>query len=106
MDLLKKGLVLGLVAGITMFFCVSMVTVSASAQTLGGADVEEFLNDYIQWQMDEFNIPNVAVSVVVGGEVVVAKGYGYANLDKQIQWIHIRHFFASDLRQNCSPGLQ
>ncbi len=84
MDLLKKGLVLGLVAVSTIFFGVSIVTAAPSDQRLDGADVEEFLTDYINRQMEEFNIPNVAVSVVADGEVIVAKGYGYADLDKQI----------------------
>ncbi len=84
MDLLKKGLVWGLVAGITIFLGVSIVTAAPSAQILDGADVEEFLTDYIQRQMEEFTIPNVAVSVVAGGEMIVAKGYGYADLHKQV----------------------
>jgi len=84
MDLVKKGLAWGLAAGITIFFGVSIVTAAPSAQILDGADVEEFLTDYIQQQMEEFNIPNVAVSVVAGGEVIVAKGYGYADLDQQV----------------------
>ncbi len=84
MKLIKKGLLLSLVASITLFFSASIVTSAPSVQTLDGADVEEFLNDYIHRQMEEFNIPNVAFSVVVGGEMVMAKGYGYADLDKQI----------------------
>ena len=47
MELLKKGLVFILVAGITFLFGVSTVMAAPSARILDGADVEEFFNAYI-----------------------------------------------------------
>jgi CubicO group peptidase (beta-lactamase class C family) len=35
-------------------------------------------------QMDEYSIPNATVSVVSNGEVVLKKGYGFADLEKHI----------------------
>jgi CubicO group peptidase (beta-lactamase class C family) len=41
-------------------------------------DLDLIVND----AMDAFNVPGVAIGVVIDGKVVLSKGYGYRNLDK------------------------
>ncbi len=83
MELLRKAYIYGFCAACATFFFISN-TAFASTLKLDAADVEKFFDAAIQQQMAEFNIPNAAVTIVVGGEVVMAKGYGYAELDKEI----------------------
>lgn len=59
----------------------NMKFVSASAIKLDSTDVEEFLDAIIGAKMEEINIPNLTVSVVSRGEVIFAKGYGYADYE-------------------------
>lgn len=42
------------------------------------------LDSIVNHALDTFNIPGVAIGVVVDGEIVLSKGYGYRNLDKQL----------------------
>jgi CubicO group peptidase (beta-lactamase class C family) len=58
-----------------------------SAQGLGPADPAElgaFLDDLLAKQMAENHIAGAAVSVVKDGKLLYAKGYGYADVDKNI----------------------
>ncbi len=48
------------------------------------AEMEAFFNDYLANQMDIYHIPGVVISVVKDGKVFFSKGYGYADLKKQI----------------------
>ena len=48
------------------------------------AELETFLAELLQREMEEFHIAGAAVSVVKNGEVLLAKGYGYANVEKGI----------------------
>jgi CubicO group peptidase (beta-lactamase class C family) len=48
------------------------------------AELEAFLDDLLARQMDENHIPGAAVAVVRDGEVLLAKGYGYADLENRI----------------------
>jgi CubicO group peptidase (beta-lactamase class C family) len=56
---------------------------AARAGFMERADLEGFVDEYMQRQMAAFNIPNAAVSIVHNGEVLLAKGYGYADLEAQ-----------------------
>ncbi len=56
---------------------------SASSPSLDTADLEAFLDKIIEEQIDEFNIPNLKLSVVAAGEVILAKGYGYADIEQR-----------------------
>ncbi len=53
---------------------------AASASPLDADDLEAFLDGVIAEQMDAFDIPNLTVAVVAGGEVIFAGGYGYADI--------------------------
>jgi Beta-lactamase class C and other penicillin binding proteins len=46
-------------------------------------DMESFMDAVMEEQMQKHRIPNAAVSIVANGEVVLAKGYGYADIEKQ-----------------------
>ena len=59
----------------------------ASSQALGPTDpaeLEAFLDEVLATQMEENHIPGAAVAVVRDGEVLLAKGYGYADLEKGV----------------------
>jgi CubicO group peptidase (beta-lactamase class C family) len=43
-----------------------------------------FMDELIAEQLDHYQIPGAAVSVVNYGELFLAKGYGYANLDNEV----------------------
>lgn len=47
-------------------------------------EMETFLDGVIKEQMDGNHIPGVVISVVKDGEVFFTKGYGYADVEKQI----------------------
>ena len=46
-------------------------------------EVEAFLDGYLGHQLEDDDIPGATVSVVKDGEVLFAKGYGQANLEKK-----------------------
>ncbi|RPI78355.1 MAG: class A beta-lactamase-related serine hydrolase, partial [Chloroflexi bacterium] len=48
------------------------------------AELEAFLDDLFAKQMEEHNIAGAAISVVKDGKLFFTKGYGYADLEKDI----------------------
>lgn len=67
--------------------------VSAAAQTDEAApevpieslpELETFVDATIDAQMKAFDVPAITVSIVKDGEMIFAKGYGLANIEKQI----------------------
>jgi CubicO group peptidase (beta-lactamase class C family) len=48
------------------------------------AELETFLDGLMATELEESHIPGAAVAVVLDGEVLLAKGYGYADLEKGI----------------------
>lgn len=57
---------------------------AAETDAFEAADLEAYLDGIISAQMDENHIPGVILSVVKDGEIVLLKGYGFANLEAQI----------------------
>src|SRR5688572_17852300 len=60
---------------------------AASSEASGPTDpaeLEAFLDDLLGNEMEEYNIPGAAVSVVKDGKLFFAKGYGYADIEKGI----------------------
>lgn len=47
-------------------------------------ELEPWLDEFMAAQMEELHIPGVTFSLVQDGELVLAKGYGYANVEQQI----------------------
>ena len=60
------------------------VTAQGPAGPTDPAELEAFLDDLMAKDMEEHHIAGAAVSVVKGGELFFAKGYGYADLEKGI----------------------
>jgi CubicO group peptidase (beta-lactamase class C family) len=63
--------------------------VAPSAPVYGPSDraeCEAFLDAVIQPLMDDELAPGVGVILVKDGEVFLARGWGYANIEKQIPW--------------------
>lgn len=59
---------------------------SSSDPTDGGIDPDEletFLDHEIESGLEDHDIPGATVSVVQGGEILCAKGYGYANIEDE-----------------------
>jgi CubicO group peptidase (beta-lactamase class C family) len=48
------------------------------------AELEAFLDDLFAQQMEEYYIAGAAIAVVKDGKLLLAKGYGYADLEKDI----------------------
>ncbi len=60
---------------------------AAPSQRLGPTDpaeLEAFLDKLLRTEMEEYHIAGAAVAVVKNGEILLAKGYGYADVDKGI----------------------
>ena len=47
-------------------------------------DLETFLDEFFDQNMDEMNIPGAAIVVVQDGAIILSKGYGFADLEQQI----------------------
>ena len=48
------------------------------------AEMESFLDDLLEKEMEEYHIPGAAISVVKDGKLFFAKGYGYADIENKI----------------------
>lgn len=80
MKCLKKSLSFSLLFSFIMF----SITPSVFASSVSFADVEAFFDKQMKAQMDELHIPNATLSVVADGEVILEKGYGYADMDQHL----------------------
>jgi CubicO group peptidase (beta-lactamase class C family) len=77
MKLRKRTLLISLAFYLTALF----LTLSPTAAYAQDPDLESFMDELIQTQMDAHHIPNAAAVVVSGGEVLYIKGFGQANLE-------------------------
>lgn len=70
-----------------IIFCFGVLLPTASGYTSPGLDDREelklFMDEVIAAQLEEHHIPGAALSIVKDGEVLLARGYGYANLDER-----------------------
>ncbi len=70
-----------------LFLVLLLVLLAAPAQAQTANDtadlpnLEQFLDDAIERQLAELDIPGATVAVVVGDQLRLAKGYGYAQFD-------------------------
>jgi len=46
-------------------------------------ELEAFMDEFVQGQLDEHHIPGATVAVVKDGGTIFAKGYGYSDIEKQ-----------------------
>ncbi len=56
-------------------------------------ELETWIDEFMAEQMDELHIPGVTFSVVQNGELFLAKGYGYADVEQQIPVVAERTVF-------------
>ncbi len=84
MELSKMQWALIVVTAIMILLVTSPRTTAGPAPLLNTVEARKFLDTVIQEKMTEFSIPNAAVSVVAGGEMILARGYGYADLDRGV----------------------
>src|SRR5690348_4228301 len=54
------------------------------SSTCFGQDVGTRIDDYIQAEMKAEQIPGLSLAIVKNGEIVIAKGYGLANIEHQV----------------------
>lgn len=57
---------------------------SESSKPIDPAELESFIDDYLAEQMTAYQVAGTAVSVVQNGQVILSKGYGYADVENQI----------------------
>ena len=60
------------------------LTEEIAGPVIDPADLEAFLDGVIEGRMDSFDVAGVTVSVVHNGELIFAKGYGYANVEDRV----------------------
>ncbi|USB33122.1 serine hydrolase domain-containing protein [Paenibacillus sp. YPG26] len=62
----------------------SVVPASVSASAPDKPELEAFLDEFMNSKMKQYPVPGAVVSVVQGGQTVLMKGYGYANLEQKM----------------------
>ncbi len=62
----------------------SIQATAQSATPIDPLDLDAFLDDLLAAEMAEKHVPGVMVSVVQDGKLLLAKGYGYADLEGQV----------------------
>jgi len=55
------------------------------AQPQEVAELETFIDGLMTAQLEEYQIPGSVVVIVQDGEVSLAKGYGYANIERRLK---------------------
>jgi len=48
------------------------------------ANIENFLDEFVPPEMEAAHVPGLVITVVRGDEILLSKGYGYANIEHQI----------------------
>ena len=69
---------------IAMVFTIVQPAVAQGYDSADPAELETFLDTYLAEQMNEHHIPGVVITFVKDGDIFFSKGYGYANVEKQI----------------------
>ncbi|MFT6271074.1 MAG: CubicO group peptidase (beta-lactamase class C family) [Alphaproteobacteria bacterium] len=59
--------------------------ISMSLSTRDISEVEAFVDKLVNKEIAKHSVPGVTVSIVKDGEIVLLKGYGFADLGKQLQ---------------------
>ena len=53
-------------------------------QELTPEHLETFLDEYLSEQMEPAHVPGLVITVVQGDQVLLAKGYGYADIESKL----------------------
>ncbi|MBU3132326.1 beta-lactamase family protein [Clostridium gasigenes] len=73
---------------VTIVTTVSAVTVDSNNKIMDvsySENLQQFMDKFFKDNMEKYSIPGASVIVVKDGEEVFKKGYGYSNLDENIQ---------------------
>ena len=89
---MKKQLILAFNVLIILFLLVQPAAIQAKSAEIESVargiedpvELETFLDEYISEQMEAHHIPGVTITFVKDGEAFFSKGYGYANVEKEI----------------------
>lgn len=65
-------------------FVIALVVLSFSSTALTATAQTDKVDEFVKAEMQKQRIPGVAVAVVRNGEIVLAKGYGIANLEHNV----------------------
>ena len=68
----------------TRFFLCVLVALFAVVSCLAQNGTTNKIDEYVQSEMTRQRIPGVSLAIVKNGEVVYAKGYGFANLEHNV----------------------
>ncbi len=67
-----------------LFLMLSLPPVFAQTENINNVPtLEAFFDGLIASQMEEYKVPGVTLSIVKDGEIILAKGYGYADIENQ-----------------------
>ena len=55
----------------------------SGGHSLTATDVETFLDGFVPLQLEQDDIAGATIAIVKDGHLLFAKGYGYANVEKQ-----------------------
>lgn len=61
-----------------------VVSAPAPARTVDAVSAFEGFDEWVESVREEWKVPGLAVGVVLDGEVVLAKGYGYRDVEKKL----------------------
>ncbi|HZK34771.1 MAG TPA: serine hydrolase domain-containing protein [Bacillota bacterium] len=81
---MKRAIVI--LSVIALLFSQCLVVKATSGETPSGLlfdDLEDFVDDYMDQYMGETS-PGAAVVVIKNGGIILSKGYGYADIDKEV----------------------
>ncbi|HNX29050.1 MAG TPA: serine hydrolase domain-containing protein [Syntrophomonadaceae bacterium] len=70
--------------GFLIAFIFTLSTTAAFADNIQDTSLESFFDNTMKSKMEKYHIPNAAVSVVKDGEIVYKKGFGQADIEKNI----------------------
>jgi len=68
-----------------LFFLFLFISpVYSNGQQVNKNPLEGF-DEFVEKQMKEWNVPGIAIAVIKDGNVILSKGYGYRNAEKQLE---------------------
>src|SRR5262245_36119530 len=69
------------------------------------ADWADRADEFVQAELKRQNVPGVAVAVVRNGEVILARGYGYANVEHRVPVTADTMFQSASLAKQFTSAL-
>jgi CubicO group peptidase (beta-lactamase class C family) len=99
---------LRLAALTTVLFAAPSFSMAAAGASpaLDRTDVETFIDGIMEDQLRTANIAGAVVAIVQGEGVVLAKGYGYSDIERQRPVDAENTLFRPGSVSNCSPSRQ